>query len=1286
MSEPQDKRKFFLSSPKKGLDEERKLLLSFEKNYDVYVSAMEKFPATSATPKETCLQHLRSSEFVILLMGPYYGSVDSESGLSNTETEYEYAKDYGIPVFVFVKAKTLESWSAQDEGDERKKHESFFEKAKHEKWRVSFNDNQALQEEVKKSIEYFDRENSKKYGPLVDAQEYFRSFIGHGKLFSHDQPLVGRAPDLKTLEDFLTTDKKIAVLSGRGGIGKSKILYEFSSLAKAAEWKRILFISESRDFRDVINSIPSGKSVLVLDDAHRYESLRYLLAIFKNTDLSQRIKLVLSLRPSGRDLLDGLLSELGVDSEQVKFIPELKNLASSETDNLIKSILGKNDISLVPQIRQLSKNCTLAAVIGSKLVKERQIDPLKIRNSEEFIRIVLNRFLEDLKKQIASPLNDKLFRYLAALSPFRPSDKYFIEKTCSILSINSWELDRMIGDLEKAGFLIRRGRFVKLVPDLLSDHILYETSVSRYGHKTDFVEHAFKEYGQEYFSNLLVNFAQLEWKERAAGKSLNLLEAIWKDLKRQFKNSNNYGRTQILEKIKKVAIVQPTHVFDLIRVAVREKASTTHRIGKFTFKWTHEHVLGKLPDLLGPIALHPAYCEEACNLLWCLSKKDARDPNPNLDHPFRKLKDLASYRIYKAIKFNERIFDISKKWLKEKDAFRYKHNPLEIISEFLKKEVEHTTSDAAVFTISSYGLNYKAAEPLRNKVIDTIASLMKPNNPSTTSEALSKLVSALAYPSGSMGRVISEEAEKGYLKEQTKILDIIKLKVVDLKSPVFNFRVKDQLRWYEAHGRSADLKSKTQDIFLLIKEDYEYKLYWTIAGYHQENLVKEYEQRQKDTLDTIVASAQEFLKREKNPVTRIESILGDFSAYKFGFNPNYFLSELASQDPKLGFKLLKRIERKPSSVIGLYCSSIIWPLFKDESLRAQVKQCVQRLASLKNLSISRNIAQAYAYGGLIEEHAEKDAKIIKKLLSHQDIVIINSLCHAFGRLAEKNVALAKNLLFSIPLTHKQNISDKILGSFGHYGVKYEDLSRADVSKLFRSFIPLNIFDGQYYHVEQFLIYTANKYPDETFGFILHRYKRGIKLRLKKDDKYQPVPYLDFDKALSGLSKSPNYGKYLDKIIGLIDINKIDVFWLPKLFQDVSDGYSGEALSSLRRAIKKDGKRLKGLALLLRDAPDYFLFQNSELIADLLEVALKVSQDCFDRVKSSLFGIAVAGGTSRSIGVASEKSLSLIQKGQETAQKYQNRAIAKEFFEQISNYGEELKREELERDEELGLYE
>src|SRR6185503_16446915 len=66
-------------------------------------------------------------------------------------------------------------------------------------------------------------------GPLVTAEAKFAPLLEEGRSFHHRLDLIGRQGVLKQLEDFVE-GKRLRVFSlvGRGGLGKSRILREWS--------------------------------------------------------------------------------------------------------------------------------------------------------------------------------------------------------------------------------------------------------------------------------------------------------------------------------------------------------------------------------------------------------------------------------------------------------------------------------------------------------------------------------------------------------------------------------------------------------------------------------------------------------------------------------------------------------------------------------------------------------------------------------------------------------------------------------------------------------------------------------------------------------------------------------------------------------------------------------------------------------------------------------------------------------------------------------------------------
>lgn len=98
--------KFFISSTYVDLIEYRDCAINYFKNITNdktgSIGAMEFFVASERTCKEECLKELSSSDVVIGIYGLRYGSKDSETGLSMTEVEFDYAVQHNKPILAFV--------------------------------------------------------------------------------------------------------------------------------------------------------------------------------------------------------------------------------------------------------------------------------------------------------------------------------------------------------------------------------------------------------------------------------------------------------------------------------------------------------------------------------------------------------------------------------------------------------------------------------------------------------------------------------------------------------------------------------------------------------------------------------------------------------------------------------------------------------------------------------------------------------------------------------------------------------------------------------------------------------------------------------------------------------------------------------------------------------------------------------------------------------------------------------------------------------------------------------
>lgn len=96
------KHQVFISSTYSDLIDERRKLLDILLMADCIPAGMEAFVATDNDQFEVIKRVIDLCDYYVLIIGKRYGSVNSQTGLSYTEMEYEYAKEKGIPVLVFA--------------------------------------------------------------------------------------------------------------------------------------------------------------------------------------------------------------------------------------------------------------------------------------------------------------------------------------------------------------------------------------------------------------------------------------------------------------------------------------------------------------------------------------------------------------------------------------------------------------------------------------------------------------------------------------------------------------------------------------------------------------------------------------------------------------------------------------------------------------------------------------------------------------------------------------------------------------------------------------------------------------------------------------------------------------------------------------------------------------------------------------------------------------------------------------------------------------------------------
>ncbi|UBK99505.1 DUF4062 domain-containing protein [Clostridium perfringens] len=143
----------FISSTFADLQEERKGIMEAIMDLNCFPAGMEMFPANDSEQFEYIKTIIDESDYYVLVLAGRYGSV-AEDGKSYTEKEFDYAKEKGIPVLVFVK-KDLENipvGKTDNDSEKKKNLEIFREKAMGNKLAKYWNNADDLKYSVSSSL------------------------------------------------------------------------------------------------------------------------------------------------------------------------------------------------------------------------------------------------------------------------------------------------------------------------------------------------------------------------------------------------------------------------------------------------------------------------------------------------------------------------------------------------------------------------------------------------------------------------------------------------------------------------------------------------------------------------------------------------------------------------------------------------------------------------------------------------------------------------------------------------------------------------------------------------------------------------------------------------------------------------------------------------------------------------------------------------------------------------------------------------------------------------------
>jgi hypothetical protein len=192
------KYQIFVSSTYDDLKEERVSVIWEILKLENIPVGMENFSASNDRGWDTIQKTIDNSDIYILLLAGRYGSIDDETELSWTETEYNYAKEKGIPILAFIREDDSITKTNLDKGDKEEKLDLFKNKVRGSKGHLTENwkDQHDLAAKV---IQAFQKQIKKFRDDPEDSHGWYRvssSLSRNGNLTDVDKPLSQKQQDM----------------------------------------------------------------------------------------------------------------------------------------------------------------------------------------------------------------------------------------------------------------------------------------------------------------------------------------------------------------------------------------------------------------------------------------------------------------------------------------------------------------------------------------------------------------------------------------------------------------------------------------------------------------------------------------------------------------------------------------------------------------------------------------------------------------------------------------------------------------------------------------------------------------------------------------------------------------------------------------------------------------------------------------------------------------------------------------------------------------------------------
>jgi len=638
---------------------------------------------------------------------------------------------------------------------------------------------------------------------FVSPAGFFRPLNAPGRLLRHDLVLVGRDSVVTAVEGALAgPETRVVILPGRGGIGKTRILRAVADTIEGGG-TRVVFAREGASLSIAeVTTLPVEPLVVIVDDAHQSEL--QLSALFGEAlQRAGRLKILCAPRPAGVQSLRTQAASGGLDATQVLVLPALASLAPDDVRNLAADALGQ-DSPLVDRLAVASEHTPLLTVVGARLFGQSS-DADTAQTGTAFREAILLRFSQELLGRVSESVPADQARTLAelvaALGPLDISNPALIDTIGGMLNVRASQVRRWLGEFQAAGLLLARGDHRRLTPETLAEELLFKACVDSGGRSTGFADELWEAFGTLSTEELLTNLAAVEAHPGIDGKSP--LDDIWLRLERSVAAADSWGRSALLQLMRRAAYVLPDRAIRLARHAldVSVEAQDEDDLGT-------DFLMERVVEVLQAAGQHPSSASEVLDWLWELARNDRRQTSAHPLHPLRVAQELGGYD--GTPEHHDALLATANRALADPVVDTYERSPLELLRALLERTGLRTRSAGHGFQVFGVHVDPNRTIHWRRRVREILVAQATTGSPRQARYAAAMFDEALRLPHGVAGARLPEGYLEAWTTDQTELLDAITEIEAGSQDPLVRHALSEALAFHAAHDPLPEIADRAR--------------------------------------------------------------------------------------------------------------------------------------------------------------------------------------------------------------------------------------------------------------------------------------------------------------------------------------------------------------------------------------------------------------------------------------------------------------------------------------------